>query len=171
MVSLKNTRLICKHHIWSFLQCMIFSSVCDSSCTTCSGSAATMCTSCPSGQYLNDPDADGSGSCAACDSSCVTCSAGTSSDCTACRIGDYLDDGDSDGSGTCTGQYKNNGNNNGERFILQQIIVHQGMLISKSFWNELPPSLAFLPRLSQTVKQFITMQFMADVLQPIMIDS
>ena len=76
---------------------------CDLSCQTCSGSAATNCLTCYTGQYLlaaNSScvscDVDGyyqdtlTQTCKACDASCNTCSGSTATNCLSCPTGKYL---------------------------------------------------------------------------------
>ena len=76
---------------------------CDTSCQTCSGSAATSCVSCPTGKYLlasNSScvscDVDGyyqdtiAQSCNTCDSSCETCNGTAAINCLSCDTGKYL---------------------------------------------------------------------------------
>ena len=76
---------------------------CDTSCQTCSGSAATSCLSCPTGKYLlasNNScvscDVDGyyqdtlTQTCEACDTSCQTCSGSSATSCLSCYSGKYL---------------------------------------------------------------------------------
>ena len=76
---------------------------CDTSCQTCSGSAATNCLSCPTGKYLlasNNScvscDVDGyyqdtvAQSCNTCDLSCQTCNGAVATNCLSCDTGRYL---------------------------------------------------------------------------------
>jgi len=60
---------------------------CDSTCASCSGPAASQCTSCDKGRYLTGASV---GYCSLCDSSCVECNGAGPYACTACVSGEYL---------------------------------------------------------------------------------
>ena len=77
--------------------------LCDTSCKTCSGSAATNCQTCYTGKYLLAVNSScvscnvdgyyqdtGTQTCKACDTSCKTCSGSAATNCLSCDTGKYL---------------------------------------------------------------------------------
>lgn len=71
---------------------------CEATCTTCNGTTATSCLSCPTGRALltsnhtcatSCPSSmyNNSGMCANCDATCATCSGGLSTNCLSCPSG------------------------------------------------------------------------------------
>ena len=67
---------------------VLYGKTCDKSCRTCSGPAATDCSSCFDGSYIDD------GVCNKCDDSCATCDGCGKDHCTACPVGTVLANGE-----------------------------------------------------------------------------